>query len=205
MINRAPQIEDEVNWSALTDYSPYETFLELFNAYNVEQGSYFDSMTHFDFKTLLPALLQVEDRVSMAHGLEARVPLLDHPLIELAATIPSNVKFKDGRMKHILKGAMGHTLPDTVLNRKDKMGFPVPLVDWLNGSARDFIYDTFSTEKALSRQLIDNQKVLDKISNETQFGRTIWGFFSLELWQQQFHDKATYYKNMLNEPVQVHN
>lgn len=203
LINRAPQIGDEVNWSALTDYSPYETFLELFNAYNVEQGSYFDSMTHFDFKTLLPALLQVEDRVSMAHGLEARVPLLDHPLIELAATIPSNIKFKDGRMKHILKGAMGHTLPDTVLNRKDKMGFPVPLVDWLSGSARDFIYDIFSTEKSLSRHLVDNKKVLDKISNETQFGRTIWGFFSLEVWQQQFHDKAAFYKNMLNEPIQV--
>ena len=53
-------------------------------------------MTHFDFKTLLPALLQVEDRVSMAHGLESRVPFLDHPLVEFAATIPADVKFKDG-------------------------------------------------------------------------------------------------------------
>ena len=62
-------------------------------------------MTHFDFKTLLPALLQVEDRVSMAHGLESRVPLLDHPLVELAATIPADIKFKDGTMKHVLRGA----------------------------------------------------------------------------------------------------
>ena len=53
-------------------------------------------MTHFDFKTLLPALLQVEDRVSMAHGLESRVPFLDHPLVEFAATMPADVKFKDG-------------------------------------------------------------------------------------------------------------
>ena len=64
-------------------------------------------MTHFDFKTLLPALLQVEDRVSMAHGLESRVPFLDHPLVEFAATMPSNVKFKAGTMKHILKKALG--------------------------------------------------------------------------------------------------
>ena len=62
-------------------------------------------MTHFDFKTLLPALLQVEDRVSMAHGLESRVPLLDHPLVELAATMPADVKFKDGHLKHVLKTA----------------------------------------------------------------------------------------------------
>ena len=60
-------------------------------------------MTHFDFKTLLPALLQVEDRVSMAHGLESRVPLLDHRLVELAATIPADIKFKDGTMKHVFK------------------------------------------------------------------------------------------------------
>ena len=53
-------------------------------------------MTHFDFKTLLPALLQVEDRVSMAHGLESRVPFLDHELVELAATIPADIKFEDG-------------------------------------------------------------------------------------------------------------
>ena len=57
----------------------------------------------FDFKTLLPALLHVEDRMSMAHGLEARVPILDHPLIELAATIPSNIKFENGSLKHLLK------------------------------------------------------------------------------------------------------
>ena len=70
---------------------------------NVGHESYFDKMTHFDFKTLLPALLQVEDRVSMAHGLESRVPLLDHELVELAATMPADVKFKDGTMKHVFK------------------------------------------------------------------------------------------------------
>ena len=57
-------------------------------------------MTHFDFKTSLPALFQVEDG-SAWRGLESRVPFLDHPLVELAATIPSDVKFKGGSMKHV--------------------------------------------------------------------------------------------------------
>ena len=69
---------------------------------NVRKESYFDSMTHFDFKTLLPALLQVEDRVSMAHGLESRVPFLDHAVVEFAATMPADVKFKNGQLKHVL-------------------------------------------------------------------------------------------------------
>jgi len=201
LINRAPMIDDEVNWGLLGAYTPFQSFLELFNAYNVEQGSYFDNMTHFDFKTLLPALLHVEDRVSMAHGLESRVPLLDHPLIEMAATIPSSIKFKDGTLKYILKKSFQNNLPNAIMSREDKMGFPVPLVDWLKGGARDFIFDVFSSQKALNRDLVDNKKVLNKLNRETQFGRTIWGFFSLELWQQQFHDKESQFKSMLKPTV----
>ena len=72
----------------------------------MRKEAYFDKMTHFDFKCLLPALLQVEDRMSMAHGLESRVPLLDHPLIEFLATVPADVKFKGGQMKHLLKARL---------------------------------------------------------------------------------------------------
>ena len=73
LINRAPTMEDEIKWEELNgDYQPFETFRKIFRGQNVQKESYFDSMTHFDFKTLLPALLQVEDRVSMAHGSVAR-------------------------------------------------------------------------------------------------------------------------------------
>ena len=61
----------------------------------LESKSYFNKMTHFDLKTLLPALLHVEDRMSMAHGLESRVPFLAREIIEFAATMPADVKFKD--------------------------------------------------------------------------------------------------------------
>lgn len=192
LINRAPDLGDEIDWPRLDGYSPFETFKEIFHGDNVKKESYFDSMTHFDFKTLLPALLQVEDRVSMAHGLESRVPLLDHPLVELAATMPADVKFKNGHLKHVLKTAFGPVLPDAVRNRRDKMGFPVPLQEWIGrtGSVRDFVVDTLSSDAARNRGLVDNGKVVAKLDQEPRFGRKVWGLLSLELWQQAFHDRA---------------
>jgi asparagine synthase (glutamine-hydrolysing) len=197
LINRAPSLGDEVNWDALNGYDVYETFRSIFRADNVKKESYFDLMTHFDFKTLLPALLQVEDRVSMAHGLESRVPFLDHKLVEFAATMPADVKFKNGSMKNVLRNAMTPYLPDAVLNRKDKMGFPVPLNEWVKTEARSFVWDTLSTKKALGREFIDNRRVLAQLESEPQFGRKLWGLLSLELWQQQFHDREAEFKGML--------
>ena len=168
-----------MDWSLFGDYSPYETFKNLFYGTNVGKKWYSDQMTHFDFKTLLPALLQVEDRVSMAHGLESRVPLLDHPVVEFAATIPADVKFKDGRMKHILKNAATTILPQSILNRSDKMGFPTPLTEFAKNEARDYIRDVFSSRAALERGFIDNQAVLDGLEHEPQFGRGLWGFLSI--------------------------
>jgi asparagine synthase (glutamine-hydrolysing) len=196
LINRTPQLGAEVDVDALGDYSPFETFKEIFNGRNVGHESYFDKMTHFDFKTLLPALLQVEDRVSMAHSLESRVPLLDHRLVELAATIPSDKKFKGGDMKHVFKNVTRPLVPPAIAERKDKMGFPVPLKEWLAGPAREFVHDVFSSRAALERPLIDNRKVLEGLEGEPEFGRKTWGLLSLELWQQTFHDQATRFENM---------
>jgi asparagine synthase (glutamine-hydrolysing) len=197
LINRTSHIDGEVDLAALGDYSPFETFREIFNGSNVGHQAYFDKMTHFDFKTLLPALLQVEDRVSMAHGLESRVPLLDHRLVELAATIPADIKFKDGTMKHVFKQAVRTLVPDVIAERKDKMGFPVPLSEWLRGEARDFATDTLSTAAAKGRDLFDNGSVLAGLSDEARFGRKGWGLLCLELWQQSFHDQESRFKALL--------
>jgi asparagine synthase (glutamine-hydrolysing) len=196
LVNRAPSLDEEVNWLLLEPYSARGTFRKIFNGDNVRKESYFDLMTHFDFKTLLPALLQVEDRMSMAHGLESRVPLLDHPIVESAATIPADIKFKDGKMKHILTQVVKPYLPEIIFNRKDKMGFPTPLSEWLNGEAREFVHDIFSSSKALQRDLIDNKKVLEGIDDEPRYGRKVWGLLSLELWQQEFHDREHEFKQI---------
>lgn len=196
LINRAPDLGDEINWMYLEDYSSFQTFKKIFNSKNVGKKSYFDLMTHFDFKTLLPALLQVEDRVSMAHGLESRVPLLDHALVELAATIPANIKFKNGKMKHLFSNIAKPFLPDSITKRKDKMGFPVPLNDWLKNEVKEFAMDVFLSKKATTRDMIDNSKVFKSLEKEGKFGRKIWGLLSLELWQQEFHDKECDFQKM---------
>jgi asparagine synthase (glutamine-hydrolysing) len=192
LIDRAPDLRGTIDWSVLGDYSPFETFETIFRAGNVRKESYFDLMTHFDFKTLLPALLHVEDRVSMAHGLESRVPLVDTEVVEFAATLPADVKFKDGHLKHALKEAMRDALPSAIVDRRDKMGFPVPLAEWINDELRDFVLDVFSGENARSRPyLAEGFDVRDLIAREGAFSRNLWGLFSLELWQQAYHDKAS--------------
>ncbi|HKF80020.1 MAG TPA: asparagine synthase (glutamine-hydrolyzing) [Thermoleophilaceae bacterium] len=199
LINRARDLDGEVRLKLLGDYSPFETFRQIFNGENVGHEAYFDKMTHFDFKTLLPALLQVEDRVSMAHGLESRVPLLDHRLVELAATIPADIKFKDGTMKHIYKRATRSLVPDAIADRTDKMGFPVPLQEWLRGPAREYVTDVFSSRESLGRELFDNRKVLEGLDSESRFGRKTWGLICLELWQRAFHDRGQHFKGLLEK------
>ena len=147
-------------------------------------------MTHFDFKCLLPALLHVEDRMSMAHGLESRVPFLDHPLVEFAATIPANIKFEGGQSKHLLKKAFAEHLPPEILNRRDKMGFPVPLKEWFQNDLRDFVGDMFGSNAARSRPFMNADAVLANFEKAGQFSRKTWGLLSLEIWHQSFHDKA---------------
>lgn len=199
LINRMSSLDEEINWDSLGEHDPYSTFQQIFHGENVDKRSYFDLMTHFDFKTLLPALLQVEDRVSMAHGVESRVPLLDRPYVEFAATIPSNIKFENGNMKNIFKKSIKKYIPKEIINRKDKMGFPTPFAQWSRNETRDFIIDNLSCQKALQRDFINNKIVVDKMSSEQEFGRSLWGFLSLELWQQEFHDKAYKYKNFLKQ------
>lgn len=199
LINRASDLGDEVRLAELPPYSSFETFKSVFHSNNVKKESYFDLMTHFDFKTLLPALLHVEDRVSMAHGLESRVPILDHPLIEFSATIPADVKFKNGAMKQILRQVASQELPASVLARKDKMGFPVPLSEWFAGSLHGFVSDIFKSQAARDRGVVDNNKVAAKIMSEPQYGRKIWGFLCLELWQQRFHDQHWRFKELLTK------
>jgi len=191
LVNRANTFGGILAPDAIDQQATFEEFKSIFWGSNVGKESYFDSMTHFDFKTLLPALLQVEDRMSMAHGVEARVPFLDHPLVEFAATIPANIKFRNGELKRLLKSVFAHRLPAEIRERKDKMGFPVPLNLWLKqgGAARDLIGDILGSQQSRTRSYLANGLSIDAVlDSQSAYGRNLWALLSLELWHRQFVD-----------------
>ena len=170
-------------------YHPEAIFSRFQGVFNhPETMSYYNKMTHFDLVTGLPALLQVEDRVSMAASLESRVPLLDYRICDLVTSMPPAMKFRGGEMKYILKRAVKPTLPAKILKRKDKMGFPVPLHIWARGRARGFFQDVLLSERARNRGLFDPKAVEQLLNNEAAFGRRLWGLVNLELWYRQFID-----------------
>jgi asparagine synthase (glutamine-hydrolysing) len=198
LIDRSTDMVGEVDWSALNKTAVFESFRSIFNNQeNVRKEAYFDKMTHFDFKCLLPALLHVEDRMSMAHGLESRVPLLDHPLVEFLASVPADVKFMGGQMKQLMKTSYRETLPQALLGRRDKMGFPVPLKEWFDGELKTFVLDIFGEQRLKHRPFFNSDIVLSSFGEQSRFSRKTWGLLSLELWHQKFHDRAVEFRAMV--------
>ena len=135
--------------------------------------------------------------MSMAHGLESRVPFLDHPLVEFLATVPADVKFKGGQMKQLMKEAYRDTLPKNVVERRDKMGFPVPLKEWFEGPLQGYVNDVFAQQKARHRPYFNSDVVLKSFGSASRFSRKTWGLLSLELWHQRFHDRAAEFRAMV--------
>jgi asparagine synthase (glutamine-hydrolysing) len=164
----------------------FERFQKMFN--HPDTLSYYNKMVHFDMVASLPALLQVEDRVSMAVSLESRVPLLDKRIVELVTSMPPRMKFKGAEMKYILKRAVGELLPPEILNRKEKMGFPVPLHIWAKNRAGEFFKDVLFSQACRERELFNHDEIEKLIDNESAFGRRLWGIINLELWFQTFID-----------------
>lgn len=165
----------------------FDKFSEQFNHYDTK--SYYNKMTQFDLAASLPALLQVEDRVSMAVSIESRVPLLDRRIIDLISKMPAGMKFKGGELKYLLKQTIKEIMPPEILNRKDKMGFPVPLHIWSkNKKTRDFILDTMLSKNAKERNIIDTNYLEQIINSERPFSRGLWGLLSMELWFNEFID-----------------
>ncbi len=168
-----------------------EVIFKKFSGYfnDPDTKSYFNKMTHFDMQGSLPGLLQVEDRVSMSVSIESRVPLLDRRIVDLISTMPAGMKFKGGEMKYLLKKTIKDFMPEKIMKRKDKMGFPVPLHLWSKNKGKDFIMDVLLSKKAKERNIINTQHIEKLINAEQPFSRGLWGILSLELWYNQFIDK----------------
>jgi len=161
-----------------------EEFSSIFFRSNAK--SFLNRMLYFDLKVHLPALLHVEDRTSMAWGLESRIPLLDHRIIELIASIPPTIKFKEGQPKYIFKKAIQNTIPKEILERKDKMGFPVPLQQWFKNELKQFIKEQINSPNSRNDMIFNYDYFEDLIENEREFGRNVWGALCLHIWHSTF-------------------
>jgi asparagine synthase (glutamine-hydrolysing) len=149
-------------------------------------------MLYVDTKLWLPDdLLARGDKTAMAASLEARVPLLDHKLVEFAATLPSHLKLHGLARKYLLKRVSRKLLPPAIIDRKKK-GFPVPTSLWFRKEARAFLRDLLSPDRVKRRGLFDPDYVQRLIAeNESGFanrGNLLWGLLGVELWHQLFID-----------------
>jgi asparagine synthase (glutamine-hydrolysing) len=164
----------------------FNRFQNVFN--NPNTLSYYNKMVHYDMVASLPALLHVEDRVSMANSIESRVPILDRRIVELVTGMPPGMKFRGAEMKYLLKKAVKDILPKKIYERKDKMGFPVPLHHWARNKAKSFFQDVLLSKACRERGLFSMPEVEQLIEDENAFGRRLWGLICLELWFQTFID-----------------
>jgi asparagine synthase (glutamine-hydrolysing) len=151
-----------------------------------------DRMLEVDVSTYLAGdLIPKVDIATMAHSLEARSPLLDHQLMELAASIPASLKVRGREKKWILREAMRDWLPDTLLDRP-KQGFSVPLSSWLRGDLRTWASEILLDRGTLEREYFRRDAVEALLERHAAGvdaeGERIWSLAMLELWHREFID-----------------
>jgi asparagine synthase (glutamine-hydrolysing) len=146
-----------------------------------------------DIHTYLPNdILTKVDRMTMAHSIEARPPLLDHRVVEFAATIPSRLRLRGGTTKYLFKQAMRGLLPDAIIDRPKK-GFAVPLASWFRGQLSGFTRDLLLSDTCRARGIF-NRAYLEKLITLHDRGRDLdlqlWTLISFELWCRRFLDRS---------------
>jgi asparagine synthase (glutamine-hydrolysing) len=152
-------------------------------------------MMHFDADTYMPEDVLVKvDRMSMAHSIESRVPLLDTSVVEFAATLPAAFKLKNGRRKHILKEVAARLLPRDIVDRR-KQGFGVPLGGWFRGNMRELFADTLLSPRSLSRGYFQapfvRRLVEDHLSGRRDHTLRLWQLVVFERWHAHYLDRTS--------------
>jgi asparagine synthase (glutamine-hydrolysing) len=143
-------------------------------------------MTYIEFKLRLPELLLMRvDKITMASSLEARVPFLDHKLVEWVAKIPMSSKLRNFEPKYLLKKAVEGLIPNEIIYRK-KMGFGAPMSQWLRGDFGVQVRSEIFSSKILERKIF-NLEFIDGLFNEHFSGRRdnglhIWVLYNLSRW-----------------------
>jgi asparagine synthase (glutamine-hydrolysing) len=151
-----------------------------------------DRALHFDFRNFLPGLLLVDDKLSMAHAVETRVPFLDNDLVELVSQVPCAYKLQRGRSKLVLKRAMAGLLSAETLARP-KQGFTPPEESWYRHRAMPMIRALLLGERALERGFFEPRTLAlildDHLHGRRNHRQLIWSLQCFEWWNRLFVDR----------------
>jgi asparagine synthase (glutamine-hydrolysing) len=172
---------------ALNGNSAEQVFLRYFNAAKglneLAQQQYVDIKTY-----LVDDILTKVDRMSMAVSLEARVPLLDYRIVELAVNLPAPMKLNRGQTKRIMRKAMGDRLPEEVLN-KPKQGFSIPMKNWLRGPIQPMMTDLLAPELVSRRGYFEPELVTkwvrEHLEGSANHSHRLWALMVFEIWHEQ--------------------
>jgi asparagine synthase (glutamine-hydrolysing) len=156
-------------------------------------GAWLSGLQYHDLQSYLPLdILTKVDRMSMAHSIESRPALLDHRLIEFAATIPADQRLRGETTKYLFKRAMRGVLPDEIIDRP-KHGFAIPLARWFRGDWAGFVRDILLSEPCRQRGIFD-PRYLERLLSMHDRGRPLdlhlWTLVSFEQWCRTFLDRT---------------
>jgi len=148
--------------------------------------------SHTDLQWYLPEdVLFKVDRMSMAHGLEVRVPLLDHSLLEWEMSLPLAMRFKDGQGKYLLRKVAARYLPADILKPR-KQGFTIPIGEWLRGDLGKWAESLFTSDAFQQRGIFKPEKVMNLLqlhqSGKFELGHRLWSLIVLEMWFREWMD-----------------
>ena len=203
---------DEVNSIIGNDEHVLSVFKEYFD--KIEDLNHYDKYLWMFEKLHLVGLLMRVDMTTMAASVEARVPFVDHELVEFAFSLPFKYKIRWKSLlhqamatvynsdkisenfdttKYLLREAFKDKVPEDILYRK-KMGFPVPVHQWFGGKFNDYAKQTLLDEKVKKRGIFNTKKIEEWLANSDnfkshQFGLKIWMLINLELWFREYFDE----------------
>ena len=201
-------------WGDVKDVWTRDIFRDVFKHHSdrlYTPEDYINHSLYFEAKTFLHGLLVVEDKLSMAHGLETRVPFLDNDLVDFAMRCPVHLKLnnladvirinenepgnksakyfsktQDG--KQILRDVMGKYMPSDIV-KAEKQGFSAPDASWFKGESIDFVRRKLLNRNAQLYQLLDRDAVTDLVNQHLEGHENrrllIWSLLNLETWLEQ--------------------
>jgi asparagine synthase (glutamine-hydrolysing) len=149
---------------------------------------------YYDQTSWLPDnLLERGDRMSMAASIEARVPFLEHRFAEFVSTLPDEWRVKGGTTKRVLREAARTLLPPDILARR-KIGFRVPVGEWLAGEMRDYLLEHLRSGASLTRAYYDgatlDRLIDDHLSGRQAHDKVLWTLLNLEIWHRRHAAEA---------------